>query len=259
VLRPPRGMRILSKSTVRATAIAVAVFTLACSRYLPWRSERVGEEVNLAFTLERNLVEFQTLRLDHQPGRFILGSAAPRTVVDPRFPLSGRRHSVQIGQKQSVAVSPVPLDLRGVADAIIGSEAWSNDAISIDYRVGLVTYQKEGIRSGFMDIYRFTAEPRVNVTVDGREIAAIVDTANPDTLVLPGPEARRANVAVTIGRTNFGTIDVQYANVSDARIGNRLLSRFLVTIDYGRKVVGLWRDPRIPLRDPAPAMIDPAP
>jgi hypothetical protein len=51
---------------------------------------------------------------------------------------------------------------------------------------------------------------------------------------------------VMIGDTDFGTIDVGYANVSQARVGNRLLSRFLVTIDYGKRVVGLWRDPRIP-------------
>jgi hypothetical protein len=50
---------------------------------------------------------------------------------------------------------------------------------------------------------------------------------------------------VRVASTDFGAIDVQYANVSHARIGNRLLSRFMVTIDYGRRVVGLWRDPRI--------------
>jgi hypothetical protein len=50
---------------------------------------------------------------------------------------------------------------------------------------------------------------------------------------------------VTVADADFGTIDVQYANVTRARVGNRVLSRFLVTIDYGRKVVGLWRDPRI--------------
>ena len=44
---------------------------------------------------------------------------------------------------------------------------------------------------------------------------------------------------------DFGTIDIAYENVRHARVGNRVLSRFLVTIDYGRKVVGLWRDPRI--------------
>jgi hypothetical protein len=71
-------------------------------------------------------------------------------------------------------------------------------------------------------------------------------------LVLPGRDAR-GSVNVRIADTDFGVTDVQYADVSQARVGNRLLSRFLVTIDYGRKVVGLWRDPRTPLREPSPA------
>jgi hypothetical protein len=38
--------------------------------------------------------------------------------------------------------------------------------------------------------------------------------------------------------------------VARARVGNRLLSHYLVTIDYGRRMVGLWRDPRIPALEP---------
>lgn len=240
-------MGILSKSCVRATGLALLALTVSCSRFLPWHDEPVGSEINLAFTLENNLVELQSLRIDNRAGRFILGSAAPRTVIDPRFALQSiHTHALQLSAKETVRLSPEPMDLHGVADAIIGVEAWRNHAISIDYRSGLVTYQKEGIHTGDMQVFRFPAEPMINVSVDGREIAAIVDTASPDTLVLPGP-ARRGNAHVQIGAIDFGTIDVQYANVSRARVGNRLLSRFLVTIDYGRKVVGLWRDPRIKL------------
>jgi hypothetical protein len=94
---------------------------------------------------------------------------------------------------------------------------------------------------------RWTGQPAINITVDGREISAVVDTTSPDTLVLPGSALGRGTVSVSIAGTDFGPTDVQFANVSQARIGNRLLSRFLVTIDYGRRVVGLWRDPRIPL------------
>ena len=63
-------------------------------------------------------------------------------------------------------------------------------------------------------------------------MASFVPTS-PDTLVLPGPDAR-GSVNVRIGDTDFGATDVQYADVAQARVGNRLLSRFLVTIDYGR-------------------------
>lgn len=226
----------------------LALFAASCARLMPWEREPIRTEVNLAFTLERNLIELQTVRIDNRPGRFLLGTAAPRTIVDPRFPLRRfSRHTLQIGERETVHISPASHDLLGVADAIIGAEAWRNHAISIDYRSGLVTYQKEGIYTGLMDIYHYSAEPTINVVVDGRQLPAIVDTTSPDTLVLPGPSKERGTANVSIGRTDFGTLDVQYANVAQARVGNRLLSRFLVTIDYGRRMVGLWRDPRTPL------------
>jgi hypothetical protein len=225
--------------------LALAMLTLSCARVLPWSKEPVGSEVNLAFTLEQNLIRLSTVRIDGREGRFILGTAAPRTIVDSRFGLgSSRNHAIQLNQRETIRIEPAPANLGGVADAIIGIEPWRNHAISIDYRVGLVTYQKEGIKSGLMHIYHFPDEPMINVIVNGREIAAIVDTTSPDTLVLPGPD-QRGMATVTVADADFGTIDVQYANVTRARVGNRVLSRFLVTIDYGRKVVGLWRDPRI--------------
>ena len=221
------------------------MLSLSCARLLPWSKEPVGSEINLAFTLDQNLIRLTTVRIDGHPGRFILGTAAPQTIVDSRFPL--RRfygHAIQISEKESVRIDPAPADLQGVADAIIGVEPWNNRAITIDYRVGLVSYQKEGMKSGGMFLYQFPREPMINVVVDGREIAAIVDTTSPDTLVLPGGDTR-GTANVRIADADFGAIDVQYANVTRARVGNRLLSRFLVTIDYGRKVVGLWRDPRV--------------
>jgi len=217
---------------------------------MPWRTEPRGEEVNVSFTLEQNLIQLKSVRIDNRDGRFILGSAAPRTIIDPRFRLHRfRAHSLQISAKETLRIDPAPHDLRGVADAIVGIEAWRNRAITIDYHSGLVIYQKEGIKSGLMQIYQFPAEPMIYVNVNGREIAAIVDTTSPDTLVLPGSVHGRGTANVSIGTTDFGTIDVQYANVARARVGNRLLSRFLVTIDYGRRVVGLWRDPRTPLHE----------
>lgn len=235
-------MRILSKSILVTTLLV----QLSCARMAPWSREPVRNEVNLAFTMDRNLIRLESVLIDNRPGRFVLGSAAPRTLLDPRFSPAAGAHALQISEKETVAIQPAQADLGGVADAIIGVEAWRNQAISIDYRSGLVTYQKEGIKPGLMHLYRFPAEPMINVLVDGRTVAAIVDTTSPDTLVLPGADARRT-ANVRIGDTDFGAVEVQYANVARARVGNRLLSRFLVTIDYGRRVVGLWRDPRIPL------------
>jgi hypothetical protein len=235
--------------TLGTTAVVVVLFSASCARYLPWRDTPVAPEVNLAFTLKRNLVELQTVRLNNRSGRFLLGSAARQSVVDPAFAGHGT-HALQLTEKETVRLSPASLDLGGVADAIIGVEAWRNRAISIDYRSGLVTFQKEGIYTGLMTIFRYDDDPKINVNVDGVDVPAIVDTTSPDTLILPRTENGRGTAHVAIAGSDFGAVDVRYANVSQARVGNRLLSRFLVTIDYGKRVVGLWRDPRIPLQAP---------
>jgi hypothetical protein len=231
-------------TTTLPVIIMAALLSASCARYLPWRNTPIAPEVNLAFTLERNLVELQTVRLNNRPGRFLLGSAARQSVIDPRFAGPGP-HALQLTEKETVRLSPAPLDLGGVADAIIGAEAWRNRAISIDYRSGLVTFQKEGIYTGLMTIFRYDDDPKIYVNVDGVNVPAVVDTTNPDTVILPRAENGRGTAHVMIAGNDFGTIDVRYANVSRARVGNRLLSRFLVTIDYGKHVVGLWRDPRI--------------
>lgn len=236
---------MLSKLRWRATALVLATLFLgSCTRWAPWKDEPIGSEVNLSFKLERNLVELQSVRIDNRPGRFILGSATPRTVVDPTFPVRSRTR-LEVGGRESLRLSPVTLDLHGVADAIIGAEAWGSHAITIDYRLGMVSYQKEGIKPDSMTIFRFEGQPAITVTVDGQSVAAVVDTSSPDTLILPTALAPSRGMArVSVAGHDFGAIDVQYAHTSRARIGNRLLSRFLVTIDYGKGVVGLWQDPR---------------
>jgi len=236
---------MISKSLVPAMTAALLLMC-SCARVLPWRDEPPAQEVNLAFTLERNLVELQSLRINDQSGRFILGSAAPRTILDPAFRAPGRQ-LLQIGSRETVDVDAASLSLGGVADAVIGADAWRGGAVSIDYHSGLVTYQKNGIHRGLMKLYNFDSAPMIYVNVNGRDVAAIVDTSSPDTLVLPSRSHERGNARVSVAGTDFGTLDVQYANIPHARVGNRVLAHFLVSIDYGKKVVGLWRDPRIPM------------
>ncbi|HEX8254407.1 MAG TPA: hypothetical protein VF846_14785 [Thermoanaerobaculia bacterium] len=237
-------MRILSKASGIATAVALTFCAAGCARLLPWRGQVAAPEINLAFTMERNLIELQTVQIDGRPGRFLLGSAAPTTVLDPTYAAAGT-HTVHISEKETMRINPVSLDLGGIADGIIGADVWTNRAISIDYRSGLVTYQTAGFEASLMQIYRFEAEPRILVNVNGEDVPAVVDTTSPDTLVLPSTNNGRGTARIVIAGIDFGTTDVRYANVARARVGNRLLSRFLVTIDYGKKVVGLWRDPRI--------------
>ena len=234
-----------------ATVTAFALFAAGCSSMMPWHDEPLGQEVNVAFVLRNNLVFLPSAMVDKRPGRFLFGSATPRTVLDSKFAGSGTatQHSIQLTPRETLRFDPVFADLRGVGDGIVGADVWGSHAISIDYHSGLLTYQKAGIYPEMMSLYAFTDAPMVNVIVDGRQLSAIVDTASPDTLVLPRGEtpAGRRKVRVQIASTDFGGIDVQFADVSAPRIGNRLLSRFLVSIDYGKKQVGLWRDPRIAL------------
>jgi hypothetical protein len=248
-----------SKSPLTATAVTgmLAMALLAsCGGLLPWRNEPVGEEVNLVFSLEKNLVVLPSATIDGRSGRFLFGSAEPRTLVDPKFarsgaPAAGRTgpQTLQLNDKTALRMVPVDIDLRGVGDAIIGSDVWGAHAVTLDYRTGVLTYQKEGIHPELMTLYAFSNQPTVNVLVDGRSISAVVDTASPDTLILPRGTGRagRRMAHVQVGGTDFGTIDVDFADVTTPRIGNRLLSKFLVTIDFGKHRVGLWRDPRIAL------------
>lgn len=233
---------MLSKSATRATAVALMLLTVSCSRLMPWRDHPAANEVNLAFTIDRNLIELLSVQIDGRTGRFLLGTAAPRTIIDATFATSAER--VQLTEKESAPITPAITNLGGVADAIIGVEPWKRHALTIDYRSGLAIYQKQGIVRDYMTVYRYQAEPTIVVNVDGVDVPAVVDTTSPDTLTLPGA-ARRGTARVRVAATDFGAIDVGYADVDRARVGNRVLSKFLVTIDYGRRVVGLWRDPRI--------------
>ena len=221
----------------------------ACTARLPWSSQEPANEVNLAFTLENNLVFLQSATVNGQPGRIFFASADPQSVLDPAYAarIGTAKYELHLNQRAKLPFTPVVLDLHRVADALIGSDVWASDAVTIDYRSGLVTYQKEGIHTDYMTVYRFDAAPAITAKIDGRETTVIVDTAVADTLVLPrgSAPAGRRKAHVVIAGTDFGDIDVALGDVSAPRAGNRLLSKFLVSIDYGRREVGLWRDPRI--------------
>jgi hypothetical protein len=222
----------------------------ACSMArVPWRNEPVGREVNLSFTIENNLLYLTTVRVDGLSGRFFLGTAHARSVLDPRFGAGMARHIVQLSEKEARPITPAIVPLRGLGDGIIGSDVWGDRAtVTLDYRSGLITLNKDRLSNDEMTVYGFAAEPRIVVDVAGRPVDAIVDTTSPDTLVLPrnGAPASRTTARVSIAGSDLGDVSIRYDDVSAPRVGNRVLSKFLVSIDYGRKTVSLWRDPRIP-------------
>jgi hypothetical protein len=237
------------KSSRHATCVLALLFAAACSSAMPWRDEPTGSEVNITFVVQNNLLFLNGARVDGRPGRFLIGSALARTIVDPKFTHGGGVHSLQLTQRESLRFSPLAADLHGIADGIVGTDVWGTHAITIDYRTGLLTFQREGIHPELMVVYKFADDPMINVTVDGHMVTAIVDTTSPDTLTLPRTTAaaQRRMAHVQIADTDFGNIDIRTADVMAPRVGNRLLSRFLISIDYGRHQVGLWRDPRIAL------------
>jgi hypothetical protein len=233
---------MLSKSPVRATAAAAVLLTLASCHTVA----RTGAptELNLSFTLENNLIRLSSVTIDGHPGYYVLATASPNVVVDDAFPAVGRSSAVQLGERSTLHVPVGRQDLHGVADAIIGASGWRRGVLSIDYHAGLVTLHQGYVDRGQMTQFRYPDEPAIGIVVDGRRIDAVVDTANPDTLVLPGPP-RRGTVRLTVSGIDFGAVDVRYGPVHRARVGNRILSRFLVVIDYGNRLIGLWRDPRV--------------
>lgn len=248
--RPEQEVGMLSKSLrVAITALTAVLFSSCVS--LPWKDEAPANEVNLAFTIENNLLFLTTAQINHQHGRMFFGSAHARSIVDPSFAgkVGSAQYTFQMNERDSLSFTPLVTPLGGLGDALIGADVWGGHAVTIDYRVGLLTYQKDGIHPAYMTLYRFDAQPMIFAEVDGRPVPAVLDTALPDTLVLPRGDSAsgRRKSRVTIAGTDFGEVDIALAEVSEARVGNRLLSKFLISVDYGRHEVGLWRDPRIPM------------
>ena len=241
---------MLPKTLLAATTIAVCLVA-GCRSTLPWANDTARPEVNIAFTLEQNLIRLPSVEINHRSGRYFFGSAHQRTVLDPQFAasLAAPQHELNLTARESLRLLPQLLDLDGVGDAIIGADAWSERSVTIDYRIGLLTYQKDGIYPADMELFNFRGEPAIEIDLNGRTTRAIVDTALPDTLVLPRgtSPAGRSRANVTIAGARFVNVDVSLADVVEPRLGNRLLSRFLISIDYGRQRIGLWRDPRIPI------------
>src|SRR5205814_9523366 len=190
--------------------------------------------------LRNNLLFLPSATIDGRPGRFLFGSAERQTVVDPKFAQSKPEHSLQLTERESIKVTPVIVDLHGVGDGIVGADVWGSHAITIDYRAGLLTFQREGMHPELMVVYKFAEQPMINVAIDGRIVSAIVDTTSPDTLIVPRTTAasERRVAHIRIGDTDFGNIDIRTADVAAPRVGNRLLSHFLISIDYGRHQVG---------------------
>lgn len=240
---------------LKRPAIATVLLTLAisgCKTY-PWNA-RVDDELNLAISFRNNQLVIPSTTIDSREGKFILGSATPELLLSPRFIEENqlrprRRVRVRLAEKQAISVAPFTADLKESADGVLGISVWRNGSISIDYNNGLLSYSnvKTHVTSD-MIVTRFENVPMVQVVIDGVTHSAIVDTTVPDTLIVPSATGavseRRTRVDLVVGGHRFPNVSARVAPGSSIRIGNRVLSKFLVAIDYRTRKVGLWRDPR---------------
>lgn len=232
--------------SLRALALALPLAAAGCL------SAGSGPSTtSIAWTFETNLVTVDAT-VGGRAGRFLIGTASEQTILDPAFAaaISRRgRTGVTLGERHSATVTPAFADLGGIADGILGGDVWRSRMLSIDYQRGLLLLGK-GLEPIAEDVrFRFRGVPSVRVTIDGRETTALVDTASPEAVVLPartwGAEGRRT-VSLRVGGTTFPDADALVAPVGEVRLGNRVLAHFLVTVDYPRHEVSLWRHGRAP-------------
>src|SRR6266550_1027420 len=145
---------MLSKSVGRARLL-VAFFCMGCSSALPWHDAPPPDEVNLSFTVQNNLLFLSSATINGKYGRYFFGSATPRTVIDPRAMPNRGTFALTLGDRATLPFTPVFLDLHGAGDALIGADVFAARGVTIDYRAGLLTYQKTGIHTSEMTLYRF--------------------------------------------------------------------------------------------------------
>lgn len=255
------GLKACLRTTCTTTACILALLlSSGCALIRDYRSQpRAEDKLSFALTIEDNQLVFSSATLGGQKGKFVLATAAQVSAVDTAYArqhLGSDRVELAIGERFTTTIDPLEADLGIAADALLASDLWRDDAISIDYISGLLTLTRDRVRRpADMDVFPFQGPPSVPLTIDGRTVRAVVDTSLPDTLVMPRgsrPESRSTS-SVTVGGRSFDRIDVAWTDTSTPRIGNRILSRFLVIINYGDGWVGLWPDPRIGSAGPEPA------
>lgn len=248
---------MLSNPSLSTTARVLLLFSLTwissgCALVRDYRAQpQASDKFSLALTIDANQLIVTSARLAGRDGRFVLATGHPVTTVDRNFAaanLSGSPVQLAIGERFTARINPQRADLGAAGDALLAADLWPRSTISIDYLGGLLTVSRDRRpRPNDMQVFSFAGAPTVPITVDGQTWRAIVDTSLPDTLVLPrgSRPASRTNANIELAGRSFNQIDLAWTDTSTPRIGNRLLSRFLVIINYDQSWVGLWPDPRI--------------
>lgn len=225
------------KTPIAAMLAMTAALWCGCANW-PWLRET--EELNLVVRFDRNVPTVEGV-VAGRAMRFVVGLGQTASVIDPASIESADPLVVTLGGRRSLRLQPAALPLQGMADGILGSDAWREKIVTLDYEKRLLSIRTKA--TDMQDSVRFTYNdiPTISVTIDGRTVPAIVDTAIPDTLLIPasGP-VRRERHQIAIGPDRF-LEDVRLGGVTEARVGSRILSRYLVTADDRHRTVSLWR------------------
>lgn len=229
-----------SLTNLRSAAI-LAILCASCS---------TAGELNLAFRTDRNQLVLHQLRIAGHHGRFVAGTATDKTLVDVAF---AERHGLVPGDSPVLMqpgaldhVSPGLADFSGEIDAIVGRDLLGPVAV-IDFRNQLITRFSHIPETSGRRPFHWSENPSYPLTIDGARHVGVVDTAVPDSLLVPrrlleGRECTRCRVNLEIGGLRLDGIEVRSADVDVIRIGNRILQHFLVTIDYRNRTTSLeWQ------------------
>jgi hypothetical protein len=243
-----------SSSRLGAGALAALLMvSLAsgCTTSLRREADLASREQNLSFAIDRNQLVFDDVQVEGLRGRFIVGSATPKTILDSGFV---RRHGlastgtfrVTLRQTRVTEVDANILDLGGEIDGIIGTDVLG-PLLVVDYKSRLATRIRRFRHEGDGVNHHWQDRPRFPLVVSGRRVEGIVDTTIPDSLIVPRElfpqwSLSRIRADIEIAGMQLKDVDVRVADVSDMLIGNRILQHFLVTIDYerGRTVLVEW-------------------
>lgn len=226
------------ESTGTFVAILAAALLSGCS-HVPWRAE-VPNEVNLAIRIDKNLphVRFQAGGVR---GDGIVSTRHHQTIISSSFAdRAAPSASLMIGDLVQLRGQPLVADIGGAADALLGRDLWKSNVLTFDWRRGLLIVQSRVRRSDDAIEFSWEGQPAIDLVVDGSRVRAIVDTTSPEGLVLPGASAGRRSARIEVGGATMTAPVVTDPRAREARLGNQVLSRFLLQIDYGRRVVRLW-------------------
>jgi len=240
---------MLSVSTLRATAIVLAAGILAGCAHPHF-------ERNLAFKIRNNLPVLDA-ELNGRPVSMVIATALPSSVLSGTraraigFEPKRFRSRVFFGNLTGIRVVPLVMELDSSvpADGFLGADAWKGRTLTLDYRRRLAVLSLPGpVQEGFYS-WSFKGPPRISVVLDGAILPAIVDTAIPDSAIVPellleAEGGRRRVVDLEVAGVRFDDLDVLTAPTGDIRIGNRVLSHFIVQIDFDHRIVALWPDTR---------------